>query len=803
MDEQTQLAMQQDPLRQYAEELKTLIQDKVLTRSDFARQMQLVLALRNELFWRAKQFLKFKFVNNGMTVVPITGPPGSTSATDARTNLESQALSYVFNITRSDGQKFVAIVGARAPYVNFEPKDSHDPESLRASRDAKAVGRYLAEMWNTQQHQKDLARTIFRSGPQFGHVCWVTDGEKHGFETVTDTAVVDHTSSATLDCQECGLSVDHPADDAPATPCVGCSSPLTTVSPSITYQKLQAVNPRQVPKGMPELHPYTIFEVTTPMGRREIEKCEWLRCETLEISGKIRRLYGALVEDIKDEVPTGETIPSQQTAADAFDIISNDDTLATQRTDRWWWARTWLTPDMYSYASQGLQKVLTEQYQDGVRLVYVNGNYVEGVAEKLADVWIVCKTGTDDRILGDPICHDLIPINEIINNFFNLAIETVLRGIPKTILDPRVVDREAMRSNSASPNEVIWAKAGLGGDLSKMMAQLPVARFGDQMLELAQLFRTYSREVDGVLEAAFGGGDPSPTWRQDQQRKNQALAQFYVAYDEMRHYWEAAHRCAFKLLKKFGIGKLTIPSDDQFVFGSHTVDFETLTPELVRVEAEETMPETRADEVDKLQDQFALPPQVQEMIGLFSPVNSIRVHDLMSIRGMTSPYAHLVEKTLKLISQLVEGQPVADIDPATGQPAVGPDGQPAPMKPSIMPDPFAFKNASFVAEIVRAWYNAPAAEEYAASKPQGYQNVQLFGLALDKMAAPPPAPGPVPTLSYNAPLDKLPPEQLAAVEKVFGINPPPPTGLPPISAQFPNTPPKVPPGQTKKEPVAA
>ncbi len=794
--------MQQDPLRPYAEELKTLIRDRILLRGDYARQMQLVMALRNELFWRAKQFLKFKFVSNGMTVVPVTGPPGSTAATDARKGQEAQALSYVFNITRSDGQKFVAIVGARAPYVNFQPQDAHNPDAMRAARDAKALGRYLAEKWNNQQHQKDLARTIFRSGPQFGHVCWVTDGEKNGFENVTDTALVNVTDPSTLDCGECGLSVDHPSPDAPATPCIGCNSPLTNVTPGASYQKLQPTAQRQVPKGMPELHPYTLFEVTTPLGRKEIDKCEWLHCETLEISGKLRRLYGDLVAHITDEAPNGETIPSQETSADAFDIISSDDTQGTQRFDRWWWSRTWLTPDMYPYASPKLRQLLETKYSEGVRLVYVNGNYVEGPAEKLADVWIVCKTGTDDRILGDPICHDLIPINEIINNFFNLAIETVLRGIPKTVVDPRLVDRVAMRDNSASPNEIIWAKAGLGQDLSKMMAQMPVAHFGDQMLPLANLFREYSREVDGVLEAAFGGGDPAPTWRQDQQRKNQALAQFYNAYDEMRNYWENAHRCAMKLCKKLGIGKLVIPSDDQFTFGSHTVDFANLTPELVKIEAEETMPESRAEEVDSLKEQFALPPQIQEGIGVFHPVNMPRVHDLISVRGMSSPYADLVERTLELISQLVEQQPIPGApgppDPMTGQP-----GQPGPPTPSIAPDQFAYKNAVFAVEVVRAWYNSPAGLEMSKSNPQGYQNVQLFGLALDKMAAPPPPPLPVPTLAFSAALDKLPPEQVAAVEQDFGLKTPPPSGLPPLNVQFPVKPPMPPPGAAQPQPAAA
>lgn len=730
--------MQQDPFRPHEAELREICKQKILTRVDSSRQFQLLMALRNELYWRGKQYLKFKFMSNGVTVVPLSGPPSSPGNNDPRLGQEPQALSYVFNITRSDGQKFSAIVGARPPGINFEPKDAQDADAIKAARDAKAVGRYLADLWDSRQQQKDLARTIFRSGPQFGHVCWVVD-KKYGKDNIQDTNLVDVNEPPTLNCQECGIGVEHPGVDAPATPCRACGSATTTVTPGASYKKLQSTT-RSVDRGMPELHQYTIFEVATPPERTKLKDCEWLSCEKLEYSGKIRRLYGHLVEHIQDETPSGADVASQETAAEVFDIIGAADPQAANRQDRWWWTRIWLTPDMYAYASPALQKTLAEHAPDGLRFVTVNNNYVEAVPEKLTDVWVVCKTGTDDKILGDPICHDLIPINEIINNFFNLAIETMLRGIPKTVVDPRLVDRTAIMSNSANVAEIIFAKAGLGQDLSKMITQLPTARFSDQMMPLATLFRQYSREIDGVMEVAFGGGDAAPTWRQDQQRKNQALAQFYVAYDEMRAFWEEAHRLALNLLAKYGVGEIEIPSDDHFTFGAHTVNLQTLTPDKVKVESEETMPQTRAEEVDALKEQFTLPPQIQEGIGLFHPINMMRTTDLLNIRGMVSPYSHMVEKTVKIIGELLQGQPMQPPPPLMmpGQPPQ----PPPPPEPSMQPDPFEFKNAAFAVEIVRAFVNSPAGMEYAQQVPAGFENVKLFGMALDKMANPPAAPPP-------------------------------------------------------------
>lgn len=744
-------------LKPYAEQLKTLIDEKILTVVDSARQFYLVMALRNELYWRGKQFLTMKFMGDGITVIPATGVPGSP-AVPANAQ-PPQALAYTFNITRADGQKFIAVTGARPPYVNNEPQDPRDPEAIQAARDGDACSRHYEELWDTKSLQKDLARTIFRTGPQFANVCWVADEDKYGSADVHSAQTVDKTDPGTVTCPACGFSgaANPGTPPGPAT-CPECGSPAATVSAGASYQTVRMVKTGTQPKGMPELHFYNIFEVTIPPQRKSIKECEWLVNEVLEISGKIRSQYGDLVKDIKDETPSGVSVPSQESIADHYDIIASSDLQHRNRQDRWWHTRVFLTPDMYHYAQPELKAVLQKGYPDGVRIVQVNSNFVEGVAEKLEDAWIACKTGTDDRILSDPICHDLIPINTIINDFFNLAIEIVLRAVPKTIVNPRLIDRKAVQGNSANAYEILFANTGLSEDLGKMMHSLPQATFSEQMMELATMFRQYSRELDGALEAIFGGGEPAPTWRQDQQRKNQALAQFYIAYDEMRMFWEAAHRLAHKLLAKYGVGEISVPTDDPFRFGPRVVDFTKLRPELIRVEAEEKMPETRAEEEDRLLAMCAEAPQIQDATGLFHPVNVPRLVGLTSMRGMTSPLEHLCIKSLRIIEQLLGQQPVQQFDPMSGAPMIDPaTGQPVE-QPSIAPDPFEFKNAAFAVEIVRAFVNSPAGNDYSTQTPDGFRNVRLFGNALDQMSmqqqmmAAPPAPG--------APAGPTPPAQM-------------------------------------------
>lgn len=755
-----------DPFKRYGDAMKDFAQEAIFSVVDFSRQIQLLMALRNELMWRGKQYLKFSGSNDvGMSVVPVTTIPGGTTGPN-----EPQTLSYVMNVLRGDGQKFIAVVGGRVPHVTVTARDASDPESIKAARDQRAVAEYLDEIWDTDNAHKDLSRTIFRTGPQFGHVCMVND-PKYGMVTVDETELVDHQDPNILQCGDCGYTGPIEAANI-AHRCPQCGSPHTSVQPGSVYQKLNVISSNQVPRGMPELHAYTIFEVTTPFNRKNLKECEYLDCCKLESVGKLRNLYGDLVANIRDDNPGGDVNASQETAGRAYDLIAAQGAAVTDRKDMWWWRRTWITPDMYPLCkNEDLKRAFYEHAPDGLQMVYCNSEYVTSVPEKLTDAWVACKTGTGELLLDDPLCNDLIPFQHITNDFFNLAVETMMRAIPKTVVDPRLLDRASLQDNPVNVAEILFGKVGLSGNIRDMVAQLPVASFSEQLIPLQQTLTSLRREIGGVQEAVYGGGEPAPTWRQDQQRKNQALAQFYIAWDEMRSYRENAITLALKLLEKFGMGSLEIPSSNPFRFKSHTVELEKINPALVKIETDESMPQNRQESFDEYKEQMALPPQVQAALGVFDSINVPRVVEMGGVEGITSTLSQFAEKVLRTIGILLQQQPMP-----------GPDGQPGP---SVQPDQFDFKNATFAVDIVRAYVNSPEAAEEETENPEGVQNVRLFGVALDKLATPPPPPPPPPNKSLSVsvtPAKDLPPNQAAALFADFGVQLPPPEGPSPAVA---------------------
>lgn len=744
------------------EEIEDVLSRQIFQVVDYNRQYNVAIALRNEFYWRGKQFLSFNFEDGGVTFAEAQ-PPGGRGVTNQRT------FAYNFNVTRSDGQKFIAVTGARHPNQNVVPNDIHSFEDVQAAKDGDALVRWLdGEVWDADAKQKDLARMLWRTGPAFAHLAYTVDGERFGITQVPRVEMETVTEPSRYECAECGakLEVQDPGPDGVPV-CGECGSPALSILPPQEYD-VPRVAMDDAERGAPDVKFYTVLSVVGPLEAKSIDDYDYLVCETEESVTELARVYG--LEAIRkigtefDSTTEGET-PSQVQASAARLAVNSDvpgyDRSDSRRQGFFRHVRTWILPQRYMHFSRMSREWLEENCPNGVRLVQVQGELVDIFPERLQDCWDVCKTGTDDRVLGDPICNDLVPIQDVINNFFNLAIETVVRSIPQTVVSPMLLSRAAVENADPNVNEIIFANPGFAGNVREMMSTIPAASFSEHLIPLANLFRQMSREIDGVMEAAFGGGEPAPTWRQDQQRKNAAMQQFYMAFDEMSAFWRRLFMKAIKMLAKYGTGSVKVPGVDVFAFDSREIDLENLSIEGWRIEAEETMPESHAEEVDRFMELLAQPPQVQESLGLFHPANVSRVVELMGMRGFVAPLGDLFQKCIGVIRRLLEEEPISQIDPMTGMPAVDPmTGMPVE-QPSMAPDPFEDKNAVFIAEVFRAYVNSRSGQEAKETKPGGFRNVLLYGLMVEQLAAAmmmPQQPAPEGAAPDGAPFEPAPGE---------------------------------------------
>jgi hypothetical protein len=367
-----------------------------------------------------------------------------------------------------------------------------------------------------------------------------------------------------------------------------------------------------------------------------------------------------------------------------------------------------------------------------------------------------------------------VPIQRVLNDLANLAIETVLRSIAQTIVDQMLLDRETLSKKEAIPNEIIFTMSPMGQDISRMIAQIPPARVSDQLVPLFQLFRMLQQDITGIRPELTGGGQPSQTYREAKQRKDQALMQLKPQADEQSLFWEQVATNTVKLRARYGSGQIKHHEETAIGFESHVVDLAELSETGWHAEADDGIPMSYTEQSDRL---YAIlheaKPEIQQSLSLLDPINLDVNLELLGLPNHHSTYENQKKKTTADIQELLRGQPVP-----------GPDGQ---MQSSIPAD--EYDDHQFTAEFIRQWMVSPGGQDKKMQVPQGFENVRLMQEAHQKMSAPPSEPPVKAGLNVSAKMEMLPPAIVNEVLQGAGLSPLPPEAMiPPPQLGTPEAP---------------
>ena len=679
--------------------LAKLIKEEIESDEDAERLVAINRARRNQQFMKGNQFLAPKWNADGSAdFASALAFDGDGDGTQAR-------FAYTANITRGDGMKYIAVVGQRAPNVIAVADDVDDNESVRNARKTNVAVRSLMRKWKAASKQKILAYNQWATGPTYGLTVYVSDELKYG---VTEEPIIEQVERI----GENGMPVSVPVQNGS----------------------------RKYPNGDVELHLFNILHVTHPFAARSVEECGYFTIRYLEDKAKLLALYrdklGDLTRDSSE--PEGTSSANQLSADEAMDAAFSPNYIGNpKRKNRWSWGRTWLRPCKFELLKDvALRGYCQKTFPSGVKVVQLGDKVIELVPEKLDDVVVSCKTATDENIISDPLCEDSIAIQRACNDVIGLAVEIVLRGIPKTMVEAGLLDREALKRNEAVVGELIEVlRHPTGRKLEDALAKLPLAEFSPQLPNLLTLLRAWGQDINGIRPEIYGGGPPTNTFREAKQRKDQAMMQLQPSFDEMQRFWERVTENGARQLARFGTGIIKQKSEGS-EFGAETevVEIAELNTEGVHCEAEEGIPMTFSEEAGMLKELLStLAPEVQQALGLLDPLNIPQVHRLlMPLPGFKIPQENELQKIEEQIKQLLEMVPIEELDPLTGQPT----GQ---FRPSIPPDDFE-DDHMFVVQVIKKWCNSPRGIKMRKQNPEGYENVKAFGKAHMMMIPPPPMP---------------------------------------------------------------
>lgn len=686
----------------------------------------------------------YRFVNGEHFIIPglVDSPFGQivdyVGITGDESNPEAKLLRPV-NFIGGDGYKFIAVLGNSAPRVKAVADDPEDPDAIEDAKNADATLRDLWTKWKADQLQRIMAFHQYATGPTYWRTVWTQNRSKYG-ETI------------------------EPSVDLVPDPNGG--PPMPVEGPPRTY-----VN------GDVELHYYTVFEVSHPYMARSLEECDYFIIEQLRSKWNLLATYageigpdgkpqpGPLDQYRDSDPPDDDQKSSSQTAFQAAEAVANPSGMGrAKRTNQWRHREEWYQPYLFeSIQDVSVREMFKRQFPDGLYIARVCGLPVALENRKLTKEVSVCKTGRGERIIERPICNDTVPIQQTINDLFGLAVETVLRAIAKTIVDSQLLNRESLRKNDAAPAEIVLtAMPADGSDLSKHIAQIQPARLSDQVVPLIQLFRAQMQDISGVRPELSGGGQPTQTYREAKQRKDQALLQLSPQAQEMQNCWQAIGENGVRMLAKYGSGTIKVPRKGSFGAEADTVDLAELSEDGWHTEADDNFPMNASDRFDKMWSVLKdFSPEVQQLLGVLDPINLEETIELLQIPGFNTVSEEQKKKTLADIAELIKGAPI--------------QGQDGANQPSIPID--QYDDHAFVADFTRKWMVSRTGQKVKGQQQQGFENVMAWQ-QLHFQAAQPPLPEPPPpvraALSVSGKdLQDLPPAFANVMLQGAGLSPMP------------------------------
>lgn len=738
---QTQPTLSSDQiLSQFKESIEEIIKVCAEPMYEYERQLVINRARKNWQFVKGNHFPVPGLVDTPYgDIIDYTWLDGSVASDENGANVR---FMRPINVIGGDLYKYIAVMGASAPRVkavsNNPQKNTTDAESAEACiRDAWVKMGVDRKWWQLAFHQ-------YTTGPAYIRTSFTTDGRKYGRVTEPKIQV-------------------QPGPDG---------TPIPVQNGTQDYDN-----------GDTEMEVCSVLEIEHPFMAHELSDCYYFKCEKMRPKWALLDIpaFSQKLEQYRDtDLPDDQVSPTSVAAAEARESTANPSGLGNaKRPHLWRFREWWVQPLLYqSVKSDAARAVFQRQFPDGMYIAKAGSITLIIKEAKTEEEWAVCKTGRGPRILENPICTDSLPLQQWINDSFNLVMETLLRSIPQTLIRSNLIDREAWSRKEPVPNEIILVPPG-DGNLNNDMAQITPARFSDQMTPSIQTIRAYQQDITGIRPEMTGGGQIANTYREAKQRKDQALLGLSTQAHEMQYASEKVAENVTRLRAKFGIGQISVPREGGAGTETDVVDFATLAQpgwqSTWHAEADDNFPMTQSDRWDKM---WALlkefPPEVQQSLGILDPLNIEQTVELLQIPDFESSLIDQKNKTLQDVQTLLQQQPnPGQPDPQTGQPG--------PPQASMPVD--QYDNHQFVAVFLARWLVSKTGQKTKQTNPQGFQNVVLFQQAQQQAAAPPPPPQPPPVragLNITAKPEDIGPQAMESVLQSSGIHGNT-GGIPPVS----------------------
>ena len=719
----------QELIAQLAKPIARVITGDMADEADIDRIWILRKIHKNMLYYRDLAYFAPALYQG---LVDATGVDGNITSDSSWQG----SYDYTQNIYRGYCRKLEAVLGTRIPNAIAVPNDPSDEKDQQASRAANNAALYIREQCDLQVQVLWLVFSLFNFGTSFWSIEWVDDGDKYGWRDVPQLAEEQASIGGGQSCPQCGATGD-------GDTCPECGSGMDggSYQPGADVSVPKDLPPKRMPKGNLEIDILDASEVSVPLdadGRKGVNDCLRIRREFEQPKAKLLQKYG---DELRTAIKGDDNSFDDQTASSQYGesvrsaMASPIGVVRPKRENRWGVIyEDWTTAQYELIENKEDRQLMAENFPDGLRITAVKGHIMDLENRKVMDHWQECQPEPTKKIMCEPLGDDWVITQDILNNILNQCNETIERSNDPRFADPTRVDIDAWQRRRDNPGDLIPAVRPPGGSLNDLISQQTTVTFSEQIPPFRQQVEATSQQTSGLLEIIWGGDNTDPTARQSELKTNAAIRQLSVIWVCIGKSLERVYEKGCKLLSENQDGVLAFSkqkANEYGKFDSVTVAIEDLKGGNFHFEADEAIPMTWGQQRDLLvAGLLDKPAEILKAWGLDDPLNIHEFKELLGMPGMKVPHLDARDKGMDIIGKLIQDKPQpGPIDPQTQQPG--------PQQSSIQPD--WEDDNKFMADLVKSYMTTNF--ELKESNPDGYQNLQLYGQAQEKLAnAPAPKP---------------------------------------------------------------
>jgi len=729
--------------------LKELIRE-LSNRDMAARREEVILIWKKRLYDRGFQHLLPQ--RNGGWQLPAVGTGYNPQDVNSRS-------MFVTNIYTPYRETIAAALTREIPTSHFGPVDPDSDIDITASEGANKIEEKIDRDNDLRGKMEDMSRYLWTDGRAMILTTFQKDGQQFGYETEDLGAVPEDEEKISQEETGETESVEGERIESGGQETGEEDSGETTEGGDEENREPRAREVIEVDGSL---------EWKVPIKANNLAECSYaMRCREIDLQ-IAKAKYSDVADDLKPSQggPGGDDIDRLARINVRLGVMDNyntTDMMIYDVTEQ----KTFLRPAaILEVKDENIRATLLQKFSRGAYVTFCGETFCEAynhtMDEHVTMIFARSGDGAHRPGLGDW----LVPIQEVLNNWMELANDYFIRGVPAKWMDNEMFNIEATKDQVNMVGATHPFDREPGVTMEEVIWEETPAQFPEQ---LTGFIDNFAGELPQLLSGAFpalsGGGDSSPTDTMGGMmiQRDQALGRIGLPWRRIKEGIPNVKKQAIVLLAKNYEGSITITGSEAV-----TVEMESLRGNFRAFpETDENFPESYTQKQNRISQLFtdaATNPQIGELI-----YNADNLEVFKTALGVTDFYIPQIaarEKQLGEAAILLKAEPVpnpqlvqAQIQlkalQAQGLMATQAGGQPDPqmiaqaqqlqqqmalMPPQVSSVPIDEECDDHVTEAATALklINSPRGRELKNGTPEemaGFQNLRLHYLEHKAAAA--------------------------------------------------------------------